>query len=398
MDFTIDPADEAFRHEVRTFISKALPKDISRRVLRGYHQRQEDMRRWTAALHEKGWSAPGWPVQYGGPGWSPLRRLIFEEEAFRAGAPALSTLGVSLVGPVIYTFGTEAQKARYLPGILSGKEFWAQGFSEPGAGSDLASLRTRAMREGDEYVINGHKTWSSEAHWAQHIFLLARTNPEVKPQEGISFLLLPADTPGVTITPIPDIGAGSHHSLNEMFFDQVRVPADSLVGQEGKGWSYAKFLLDNERAFSAEVPRNRKNLERLYRIASIEKDHGRRLIDDEAFALRLAQVQADLDTLEYLTLAAIYNAEADDKRGGLASVLKIRGTELIQQTGELTMEALGDHAAGFYAEPEEESDVFAALDYAYGVSAEFFYRRAVTIYGGSNEIQRNILAKRVLGL
>ena len=398
MDFTIDPADEAFRDEVRAFISKALPKDISRRVLRGYHQRQEDMRRWTAALQEKGWSAPGWPVKYGGPGWSPLRRLIFEEETFRAGAPALSTLGVSLVGPVIYTFGSEAQKARYLPGILSGKEFWAQGFSEPGAGSDLASLRTRAKREGDHYIINGHKTWSSEAHWAQNIFLLARTNPDAKPQEGISFLLLPADTPGVTITPIPDIGAGGHHSLNEMFFDQVKVPADSLVGEEGKGWSYAKFLLDNERAFSAEVPRNRKNLARLYRIASTEKDHGGRVIEDEAFALRLAQVQADLDTLEYLTLAAIYNAEADDKRGGLASVLKIRGTELIQQSGELMMEALGDHSAAFYAEPEEEAEVFAPLDYAYGVSAEFFYRRAVTIYGGSNEIQRNILAKRVLGL
>jgi alkylation response protein AidB-like acyl-CoA dehydrogenase len=367
-------------------------------VLLGYHQRQEDMRQWTAALHKKGWSAPGWPLKYGGPGWSPLRRLIFDEETFRAGAPALSTLGVSLVGPVVYTFGSEAQKARYLPGILSGKEFWAQGFSEPGSGSDLASLRTRATRDGDHYIINGHKTWSSEAHWAQHIFLLARTNSDVKPQAGISFFLLPTDAPGVTITPIPDIGAGSHHSLNEMFFDQVRVPADSLVGEEGKGWSYAKFLLDNERAFSAEVPRNRKNLERLYRIASIEKDHGRSLIEDEAFALRLAQAQADLDTLEYLTLAGIYSAEADDKGGGLASVLKIRGSELLQQTGELMMEALGDHGAAFFPEPEQASDMFAPLEYAYGVSAEFFYRRAVTIYGGSNEIQRNILAKRVLGL
>lgn len=398
MDFNIDQADEEFRDEVRDFILQSLPKEISRRVLRGYHQREQDMRAWTAALHKKGWSAPSWPVKYGGAGWSPMRRIIFEEEMFRAGAPALSTLGVTLVGPVIYTFGSEAQKSRYLPGILSGREFWAQGFSEPGAGSDLASLRTRAAREGDCYIINGHKAWSSEAHWAQHIFLLARTNPDVKPQEGISFFLLPANAPGVTITPIPDIGGGSHHSLNEMFFDQVRIPLESLVGEEGKGWSYAKFLLENERAFSAEVPRNRKNLERLYRISSIEKDHGRRLIDDEAFALRLAQLQVDLDTLEYLTLGAIYNAEAHESGSGLASVLKIRGTELIQQIGELTMEALGDRAAALYPEPEHESEMFEPLEYAYGVSAEFFYRRAVTIYGGSNEIQRNIIAKRVLKL
>jgi alkylation response protein AidB-like acyl-CoA dehydrogenase len=397
MDLAYDESDRHFREEVRAFIAESLPSDMARRVLRGYHQHQEDMRAWTATLQKKGWSAPSWPVEYGGPGWSPLRRLIFEEESFRAGAPALSTLGVSLVGPVIYTFGSDEQKARYLPGILSGKEFWGQGFSEPGSGSDLASLRTRATRDGDSYVINGHKTWSSEAHWAQHIFVLARTNTEVRKQAGISFFLVPADTTGLTSTPLVDSGQG-HHTLNEMFFDNVRIPAANLVGEEGMGWTYAKFLLQNERAFSAEVPRNRKNLERLRKIATIEKRCGRPLIDDEVFAIRMAELQIDLDTLEYLTLGALYEAKSGTSGRPVASVLKIRGTELIQRIGELTMEALGNRAAMLYQEPEADDDVLRELEHAYGVASEFFYRRAVTIYGGSNEIQRNIISKSILGL
>jgi alkylation response protein AidB-like acyl-CoA dehydrogenase len=392
MDFTHDESDRRFREEVREFIAKTLPVEMAHRILRGYHQHQEDMRAWTAALHKKGWSAPNWPVEYGGPGWSPLRRLIFEEESFLAGAPALSTLGVSLVGPVIYTFGSDAQKARYLPGILSGKELWGQGFSEPGSGSDLASLRTRADRVGDHYVINGQKAWSSEAHWAQHVFLLARTNPSVKPQAGISFFLVPANSPGLVISPVIDIGGG--HSLNEMFFDNVQIPVSNRVGEEGKGWSYAKFLLENERAFSAEVPRNKKNFARLQKIATIETRHGRPLIEDESFALRMAQLQVDLDTLEYLTLGALSGANENP----VASVLKIRGTELIQRIGELTMEALGDHAAPYYPEPTTQDIKLPEIDHAYGVSSEFFYRRAVTIYGGSNEIQRNLIAKQILGL
>ena len=399
MNFDQDPADAAFREEVRAFIRENLPKDMSRRVLRGYHQHEEDLRKWTAALHTKGWSAPNWPEEYGGPGWSPRRHLIFEEETFLAGAPSLSTLGVSLVGPVIYTFGTEAQKKRYLPGILAGTELWGQGFSEPGSGSDLASLKTRAERKGDKYVINGHKIWTSEVHWAQNIFCLVRTNPNVKPQKGISFMLVPTDAPGVTISPIVDLGEAprGQHSLNEVFFDTVEVPAENLVGEEGKGWTYGKFLLENERAFSAEVPRNRKNFERLKKIASLETRDGQPMIEDEAFATRMAQVQIDLDALEYLTLGALYETEkSKDKPVG--SVLKIRGSELIQRTGELTMDALGDRAAGLYPEPMSDNDVVAEVDHAYGVSAEFFYRRAVTIYGGSNEIQRNIIARNILGL
>jgi alkylation response protein AidB-like acyl-CoA dehydrogenase len=392
MDFTYEESDRRFREEVREFIAKTLPPEMARRILRGYHQLPEDMRAWTAILHKKGWSAPHWPVEYGGPGWSPLRRLIFEEESYLAGAPVLSTLGVSLVGPVIYTFGTDAQKARYLPGILTGEEFWGQGFSEPGAGSDLASLRTRAERVGDHYVINGQKAWSSEAHFAQHVFLLARTNPGVKPQAGISFFLVPANSPGLVISPVIDIGGG--HSLNEMFFDNVQIPVDNRVGEEGKGWSYAKFLLENERAFSAEVPRNKKNFARLQKIATIETRHGRPLIEDESFALRMAQLQVDLDTLEYLTLGALSGASESPA----ASVLKIRGTELIQRIGELTMEALGDRAAPIYPEPTAKDITLPEIDHAYGVSSEFFYRRAVTIYGGSNEIQRNLIAKQILGL
>jgi alkylation response protein AidB-like acyl-CoA dehydrogenase len=394
MDFTYDEADRKFRQEVREFIAKTLPAEMARRVRRGYHLHQEDIRAWTASMHKKGWSAPHWPLEYGGPGWSPLRRLIFEEESFLAGAPALSTLGVSLVGPVIYTFGSDAQKVRYLPGILSGEELWGQGFSEPGAGSDLASLRTRAVREKDEYVIYGQKAWSSEAHWAQYVFLLARTNPDVKPQAGISFFLVPANSPGLVISPVIDIGGG--HSLNEMFFDNVRIPVGNRVGDEGMGWTYAKFLLENERAFSAEVPRNKKSFERLRKIAMSEQRNGRPLIEDESFALRMARLQVDLDALEYLTLGAL--SDANEKRHPVASVLKIRGTELIQRIGELTMEALGDRAAAIYPEPTAEEATLPQADHAYGVSSEFFYRRAVTIYGGSNEIQRNLIARQILGL
>jgi alkylation response protein AidB-like acyl-CoA dehydrogenase len=398
MNFDRDPADDAFREEVRSFIAEHLPADLAARTKLGYHPLKADTQFWTAILHKRGWSVPHWPKEYGGPGFSPLQRHIFEEECFVAGAPALSTQGPFLVGPVIFTYGTPAQKDRYLPGIRSGTEFWGQGFSEPNAGSDLVSLRTRAVRDGDHYVVNGQKTWSSEANLADQVFFLARTDTEVKPQRGISFFLIDANAPGLTIRPIISLDEG--HTLNEMYFDNVRVPVENLVGEEGRGWSYAKFLLENERAFSAEVPRNKRYFERLRRIATAEMVRGTPIIRDPRFAARMAELQVELETLEFLTLSALYETRDQPSTRPVGSVLKIRGSELQQRVLEMTAEALGDYAIPFYPEPwlDRPNAYPPGPDYARGVIGELYYRRATTIYGGSNEIQRNIISKQILGL
>ncbi|HTZ71187.1 MAG TPA: acyl-CoA dehydrogenase family protein [Acetobacteraceae bacterium] len=398
MDFSRDPADEAFRAEVRAFLKAHLPAELAARVKLGYHPLKADTQFWTSVLHERGWSVPHWPVEYGGPGFTPLQRHIFEEECFLAGAPVLSTQGPFLVGPVIYTFGSQAQKDRYLPGIRSGAEFWGQGFSEPNAGSDLVSLKTRAVREGDHYIVNGQKTWSSEANLADQVFFLARTDPDAKPQKGISFFLIDAMAPGVTIRPIISLDDG--HSLNEIYFDNVRVPVENRVGEEGKGWSYAKFLLENERAFSAEVPRNKRYFARLRDIAIAEKRHGAPLIADPRFAARMAEAKVALESLEFLTLSALYESGDTASARPIGSVLKIRGSELQQLLLEMTAEALGAYATAFYPEPwAERTNAYPpGPAYAPGAVGELYYRRAATIYGGSNEIQRNIIAKQILGL
>jgi alkylation response protein AidB-like acyl-CoA dehydrogenase len=395
MHFNHDPADAAFRAEVRALLHDKLPPELAARSLRGFHPLKDDMRAWTRILHAKGWSAPHWPVEFGGTGWSPLRRHIFEEECFLAGAPPTCTAAFSLVAPVLFTFGSEAQQRRHLPRILAGDEFWGQGFSEPNAGSDLASLRTSARRVagggGDHYVVSGQKIWTTEAHYADMLFCLVRTEATAKPQHGISFLLIDAKAPGVTIRPIISIDGA--HSLNEVFLDDVRVPAENLVGEEGKGWSYAKFLLENERAFSAEVPRNKRMFARLKDVAARERRHGKLLIDDPVFATRLAQLEVELGALEFLTLRALseHGTEAAHRWPG-GSVLHVRGSELQQKVGELLVEALGDCGAMFYAELEEH----APGDHAPGIVADFLYRRAVTIYGGSNEIQRNLISRHLL--
>ena len=398
MNFDRDDSIAPFREEIRAFIAENLPAELAARVKLGYHPLKSDTKFWTAVLHKQGWSVPHWPVDYGGPGWSPIQRHIFEEECFLAGAPALSTQGPFLVGPVLYSFGTQVQKDRYLPGIRSGEEFWGQGFSEPNAGSDLVSLRTRAVRDGDHYVVNGQKAWSSEAHFADQVFFLARTDPAAKPQRGISFLMVDAKTPGLTIRPVISLDHG--HSLNEMYFEDVRVPVGNLVGEEGQGWTYAKFLLENERAFSAEVPRNKRSLERLREIARNQTVRGVPVIENQSFAERMAELQVELDTLEFLTLSALYQPAVAAATRPVGSVLKIRGSELQQRLLEMTAEALGDYSAPFYPEPWEPGDNAypPGPGYARGVMGELYYRRATTIYGGSNEIQRTIIAKQILGL
>ena len=341
---------------------------------------------------------PNWPVEYGGPGWTIGQRHIFEEECFAAGCPALSPQGVFLVGPIIYAFGSDAQKERFLPAIRNGDHLWAQGFSEPNAGSDLASLQTRADRDGDHYVVNGQKIWTSEAQYSEWLFLLVRTGFTGKPQAGISFLLVDMKTPGITVRPILSIDGG--HILNEVFFDDVRVPVENLVGEENKGWDYGKVLLANERTFSAEVPRCKGTLQRLKRIAEGTMARGRPLAEDPQFAARIAQLEIDVLAHETTVLRVVAEEEASVASGApTSSILKVRGTELIQRIGAMTVEALGDDALPAY--PEADYLLGTPADppgspLAPGVTADFFYRRAITIYGGSNEIQRNIIASELL--
>lgn len=401
MDFTLDPADEAFRTTVRAFIREHLPEDLARRGREGYHSHPDAVRRWTRILNAQGWAAFHWPAEFGGVDWSPLRRHLFDIELRAAGAPLLQQTGFELVGPVLYTFGSEAQRERYLPAIRNADAFWCQGFSEPNSGSDLASLKTRAVRDDETYVVNGQKTWTSEGHKAQMMFALVRTDAEARPQAGISFLLIDMKSPGVTVRPIYTLDEGL--SVNEVFFDDVRVPAENLVGEENRGWSYAKFLLTNERAMSAETPHTRADLEQLKALAAIETRNGRAIIDDPLFAAKLSRFETDLMALEYAVLRVLHMAHDDPAAGSVASVLKLRGAELRQRVADLAVEALGDHGLAVY--PDEDAPWVdkttprpPAPDHAAGWLAKAMFRRATTIYGGTNEIQRTIIAKSVLGL
>ena len=401
MDIELSADDEAFRQEVRAFIRSRLPPELARRGREGYHSHPDAVRRWTRILNAQGWAAFHWPKAHGGVDWSPLRRHLFDIELRAAGAPLLQQTGFELVGPVLYTFGTEAQKARYLPAIRNADEFWCQGFSEPNAGSDLASLKTRAVRDGDHYVVSGQKTWTSEGHKAQMMFALVRTDAEARPQAGISFLLIDMASPGVTVRPIYTLDEGL--SVNEVFFDEVRVPAENLVGEENRGWSYAKFLLTNERAMSAETPHTRADLDQLRELAAVELRHGRPVLDDPLFAAKLAKFEIDLMALEAAVLRVLHMPEDDPALASVASVLKLRGAELRQRVADLAVEALGDLGLAVY--PDEDAPRVdpttpkpPAPDHAAGWLAKATFRRATTIYGGANEIQRNIIAKSVLGL
>jgi alkylation response protein AidB-like acyl-CoA dehydrogenase len=393
MDFALSADDLAFRRDMRAWIADHLPADMAARGRRGFHATRMDVQAWTRALNAEGWAAPAWPVDYGGTGWSPLRRYLFQLELRAAGAPVQDQSAMELVGPVIYTFGSDAQKRTYLPRILNADTFWCQGFSEPNSGSDLASLRTRAAREGDHYVVNGQKTWTSEAQRADMMFALVRTDMEARPQAGISFLLIDMKSPGLSVRPIYTIDEG--HSVNEVFFDNVRVPAENIVGEPNKGWSYAKFLLTNERAMSAETAHTRADL------AAVKAFAGRKL-NEPLFQAKLSRLEIDLMALEFAVLRVLH-AEGGSQ-DAVASVLKLRGAELRQRVAELGVEALG--AAGLAVNPDpaghDATDHPAPRPptpaYAQGWLARAMFRRATTIYGGSNEIQRNIIAKSVLSL
>jgi alkylation response protein AidB-like acyl-CoA dehydrogenase len=404
MDLNYTSEDLAFRDQVRTFLEAELPAELRHKVLNHLRLTKDDYVRWHKILARQGWVAPGWPREFGGPGWTPAQRHIFEEECARAGTPPIMPFGVNMVAPVIMAFGSQAQKDHYLPRILSCEDWWCQGYSEPGAGSDLASLKTSAVRgrdtEGEHYIVNGQKTWTTLAQHADMIFCLVRTDPNVRKQEGISFLLIDMHSPGITVRPI--LMLDEDHEVNEVFFDNVRVPAENLVGQENRGWTYAKYLLGHERTGIAAVGRSKRELARLKRMAGREQKNGRALILDPLFGARVAELEIELMALETTVLRVLAQAAADEKRapGPEASVLKVRGTEIQQRLTELIVEAAGPLALPFdeaYLEGETAHSAFDD-DFAAPLLSHYFNYRKTSIYGGSNEIQRNIISQMILGL
>lgn len=398
MNLDFLPEDLAFRDEARAFIAENFPLHLRGKAFREDMAR-EDLLAWHKILGKKGWVAPAWPVEYGGPGWSPTQRYLWSEENARAETTPILPFGVNMVGPVIYTFGSAAQKERFLPRILSGEDFWCQGYSEPGAGSDLAALKTRAERRGDKYIVNGQKTWTTLAHLADWGFFLVRTDPNArKPQEGISFLLIDMKSPGVEVRPIITMDGG--HEVNETWLTDVEVPVENLVGVENQGWTYAKFLLMHERTGIAGVARSKRAIERVKQIALAEPVGGAPLLDEPAFAMKLAQVQIDLATLEMTELRTLVSEQAGHGPGPESSLLKIKGTEIQQRVTELALEAVAGYGfPDFRSFPEEGGNIFpVGPDYAHHAAPIYFNYRKTSIYGGSNEIQRNIIAKVVLGL
>ncbi len=397
MDLNWTPEEQAFRDEVRAFLDETLTDDIRARV-RGHGQlTKADMEGWHAALNARGWLAPSWPKEWGGCEWSAVQRHIFEEECAMADAPRVVPFGLTMLGPVLMKYGSRAQCEYYLPRILSGQDWWCQGYSEPGAGSDLASLKTRALREGDHYIVNGQKTWTTLGHYANRIFCLVRTDPEAaKPQEGISFLLIDMDSPGVEIRPI--ILLDGAHEVNEVFFDNVKVPVENLVGEENRGWTYAKYLLTHERTGIGGVGFSRAGLAMVRRMARAVMHKGRPLIENPHFAARLAQVEIDLMAMATTNLRIVSQAAAGQAPGVESSMLKIKGTVIRQEINDLARRAAGPYALPFPSEGlEGADDAPIGPEDAGPVAAQYFNNRKLSIFGGSNEIQRNIIAKVKLG-
>ncbi len=399
MDLNYSAEDLAFRDTVRAYLEVNLPKDLQKKVRNHIRLSREDIVRWHKIVAKQGWVGTGWPVEYGGTGWTAVQRHIWEEECANAGTPPILPFGVNMVAPVIMAFGNEAQKRYYLPRILNCDDWWCQGYSEPGAGSDLASLKTRAERQGDHYIVNGQKTWTTLGQHADMIFCLVRTDAAAaRKQEGISFLLIDMKTPGITVRPI--IMLDEEHEVNEVFFDNVKVPVENLIGEENKGWTYAKYLLGHERTNIAAVGRAKRELRFLKRIANKQEKNGKPLLDDAVFASKVANVEIELMALEVTVLRVISQEGAKRGPGPEASMLKIKGTEIQQALTELMVEAIGPYAVPFdtaYLEGEAEHSVTQDDDAA-PLAGYYFNFRKTSIYGGSNEIQKNIISQMILGL
>ena len=403
MDFSIAPEDLAFRAEIRAFIETECPEDIIRRGKHDYHSAREDVRVWMQILNKRSWSAPHWPTEFGGTDWSPLRKYIFQDELRRARTPVLDRCALDLLGPVLCAFGSDAQREKFLPPILTNDVWWCQGFSEPNAGSDLASLRTRADLNGDHYVVNGSKIWTTEAHYADWIFALVRTDQDAKPQAGISFLLIDIRSTGIELRPIWSIDEGL--TLNEVFFDNVQVPKENLIGQAGMGWSYAKYLLTHERTTSAVISHTKRDIEQVRHLSLTNRAGAVSLAQEPAFATKLARLEAVVIALEWAVMRVLHAGSEDTASNAVASVLKLRGSELSERAALLAAEALGDYGIAAMQDPEGLHRLYPhdlgpplADDEAIGVTAKAMFRRATTIYGGTSEVQRSIIAKSILGL
>jgi pimeloyl-CoA dehydrogenase large subunit len=401
MDLRFTSEEQAFRREVRAFIAENLDKETHAALTAGHRATKEQIVAWQRTLNKKGWATVDWPKEYGGTGWDIIRRHIFRDEIQSHPAPEPLAFGVYMLGPVIITFGTAEQKKRFLPRIANLDDWWCQGFSEPGSGSDLASLKTAARREGNCYIVNGQKTWTTYAQYADWIFCLVRTDAQAaKLQEGISFLLIDMKSPGVTCRPIVTIDGGAE--INEVFFDDVKVPVENLVGTENRGWDCAKFLLSNERVNTARIGATKERLRRLKKFAATVEQNGRPLIEDQRFAEKLADLEIELKALEITQLRVLANEykNGKGKPDPASSVLKLRGTELQQRVTELTLEAAGPH--GLVGEsrdaPLGHNEEEIAPEWMRLAAPTYFNTRKTTIYGGSNEIQRNIIAKQILGL
>lgn len=396
MDLSYTDEERAFRDDVRAFLRDDLPTAFSDKVRKGQELSKADMERWHAILNARGWLAPNWPKEFGGAEWNAVQRHIFEEEAAAARAPRIVPFGLSMLAPVLQKFGSKAQQAHWLPRILDGSDWWCQGYSEPGAGSDLASLKTKAVRDGDHYVVNGQKTWTTLGQHANMIFCLVRTDATVKQQEGISFLLIDMETPGIEVRPIVLLDGGAE--VNEVWFTDVKVPVESLVGEENKGWTYAKYLLSHERTNIAGVGFSQAGLTSVKRLARAENHNGKPLIENPHFAARVAQVEIDLRAMATTNLRIISKAAAGSAPGVEASMLKVKGTIIRQEINDLARRAVGPYAMPFASEAVEGANDMIPDPHAAGpVAAQYFNNRKLSIFGGSNEIQRSIIAKVTMG-
>jgi alkylation response protein AidB-like acyl-CoA dehydrogenase len=396
MDLDFLPEHAEFRKEVRDWIEANYPAETRRKQEAGEHLGKEDILAWHRTLYNKGWLTPSWPVEFGGTGWDSVRKYIFSEELARA-QTSQTSFGIGMIGPVLYTFATPEQKEKFLPGTMNGDIWWCQGYSEPGAGSDLAGLSTRAVRDGDHYIVTGQKTWTTQGHFADWGFFLVRTDPDAKKQEGISFLLIDMKSPGITVRPIITIEGG--HEVNDVFLDNVRVPVANLIGEENKGWTVAKYLLGHERTGIAGVARSKRGIERLRELATAElADDAQPLIRDSDFRRKVAELEVDLAALEYTELRSLASESKGKGPGPEASLLKVKGTEVGQRLTELTLEAAAHYGAPYARGMQGGNDLPVGPDYAGKAAPTYFNMRKTSIFGGSNEIQRNIIAKAVLGL
>ncbi len=398
LDLKFTPAEEAFRTEVRAFLAEKLPARLSDKMRKGQHLTKADMEEWHAILNARGWLANHWPVEWGGTGWTVIERFIFETETALANAPRILPFGLSMVAPVLLKYGSEEQKRHWLPRILDGSDWWCQGYSEPGAGSDLASLKTTAVRDGDDYVVNGQKTWTTLAQYANMMFCLVRTSSEGKKQEGISFLLIDMTTPGIEVRPIRLLSGD--YEVNEVFLTDVRVPVANLVGEENRGWTYAKYLLTYERTNIAGVGASMAALGELKDIARTQQRGGRSLTDNPQFAARLARLEIELENMKTTNMRVLAAAGAGAAPVAESSMLKIRGTEIRQQIDDMTRRAAGTYARAWVPESFEGGWNGEAVgpEWAGPVATQYFNDRKLSIFGGSNEVQREIITKAILEL